>query len=155
MDNANGNKKGVAASGESLPLRQRRVQGALGSALTPGLEQHQGVIPLSPGAPHKPAHAAYPSHPSRHVHGSVLEGGDSPAVLAQPAAVTAQHLGSRFHPQAAKKKFIEHGRRAKDAVAMRYRDVTEGADDYVHYNPWKSIALAAIGGLIVGLLAAR
>lgn len=35
MDNANGNKKGVAASGESLPLRQRRVQGALGPRSRP------------------------------------------------------------------------------------------------------------------------
>jgi ElaB/YqjD/DUF883 family membrane-anchored ribosome-binding protein len=44
---------------------------------------------------------------------------------------------------------------AQDVVATRYRQAREGTDDYVHENPWKSIALAAVGGLIVGLLAAR
>jgi ElaB/YqjD/DUF883 family membrane-anchored ribosome-binding protein len=44
---------------------------------------------------------------------------------------------------------------AQDVVATRYRQAREGTDDFVHDNPWKSIALAAVGGLIVGLLAAR
>ena len=40
-------------------------------------------------------------------------------------------------------------------MTTRYRRVSDGTDDYVHDNPWKSIALAAVGGLLIGLLASR
>ncbi len=35
-------------------------------------------------------------------------------------------------------------------MLTRYRRVSDGTDDYVHGNPWKSIALAAVGGLLIG-----
>jgi ElaB/YqjD/DUF883 family membrane-anchored ribosome-binding protein len=109
------------------------------------------VTPLTPGAAHRPA--AYAPY---HVHGSVLEGGDSPAVLAQPAATAAERQGSPFHPsRPASRRARDVLTGAQDTAAKRYRQVSEGTHDFVHDNPWKAIALAAAGGLIVGLLAAR
>jgi ElaB/YqjD/DUF883 family membrane-anchored ribosome-binding protein len=90
------------------------------------------------------------------VHGSVLEGGDSPSVLAQPAAANAQGQGSQYHPSPPiprRARDVLAG--AQDVIATQYRQAKEGTGDYVRENPWRSIALAAVGGLIVGLLAAR
>ncbi|SAK60455.1 membrane protein [Caballeronia calidae] len=154
MEKANGSASTIQTmpSGEP-PLARRTVASAMEAALTPGMTQGQGasVTPLAPGAAHKPAmYAPY------HVHGSVLEGGDSPTVLAQPAAARAEGQGSQFHParpvpRRARAVLAD----AQDVVAASYRQAREGTEDYVHENPWKSIALAAVAGLIVGLLAAR
>ncbi|SPB16342.1 membrane protein [Caballeronia novacaledonica] len=154
MDNANGSASTIQSmqTGDP-PLARRTVTSAMDAALAPGMAQGQAasVTPLTPGAAHKPARFA-----PYHVHGSVLEGGDSPAVLAQPAAATSAGQGSQYHPsRPMPKRARDVLSSAQDVVAMRYRQAREGTDDYVHENPWKSIALAAVGGLIVGLLAAR
>jgi ElaB/YqjD/DUF883 family membrane-anchored ribosome-binding protein len=154
MNNANGS---ASTSRTTLlsepPLSRRTVASAMDAALTPGTAQAQAasVTPLTPGEAHKPAkYAPY------HVHGSVLEGGDSPAVLAQPASAAAEGQGSAFHPaRPVPRRARAALAGAQDVVASRYRQAKEGTDDFVHDNPWKSIALAAVGGLIVGLLAAR
>jgi ElaB/YqjD/DUF883 family membrane-anchored ribosome-binding protein len=44
---------------------------------------------------------------------------------------------------------------ARNVVQDRYRAVSELTDDFAHENPWKAIALAALAGIIVGMLAAR
>lgn len=44
---------------------------------------------------------------------------------------------------------------AQEVVKTRYRVVSESTDDYVHEAPWKAVAMALIGGLIIGMLAAR
>ena len=154
MDNANGNAStiGTMPSGEP-PLARRTVTSAMEAALAPGMAHGQAasVTPLAPGEAHKPAmYAPY------HVHGSVLEGGDSPTVLAQPAAARAEGQGSEYHPARPvprRARAVLAG--AQDVVATRYRQAREDTDDFVHENPWKAIAMAAVGGLIVGLLAAR
>ncbi|SAK78055.1 membrane protein [Caballeronia hypogeia] len=160
MDHANGNASTTQSiSTNEPPLARRTVASAMDAALAPGTAQSQGhqlqqgasVTPLTPGAAHRPA-----MYSPYHVHGSILEGGDSPAVLAQPAAASAERLGSQFHP--ARPSARRAGRafaNMQDAMTLRYRRMSDGTDDFVHENPWKSIALAAVGGLIVGLLAAR
>ncbi|WP_244815980.1 YqjD family protein [Caballeronia sp. Lep1P3] len=176
MNNANGNASAsnagdasgrATAPGGEPPLSRSAVTSAMEAALGPGMEHgNEGnAVPLAPGAAHKPPqnaqstrgtqNAPYPA--PYHAHGSALEGGDSPAVLAQPASAAAEGQGSRFHPDR-----VSTGKRAKrvmagaqDVAVARYRRVSEGTDDFVHDNPWKSIALAAIGGLIVGLLVSR
>lgn len=35
------------------------------------------------------------------------------------------------------------------------KEVAEGVDDFVHENPWKSVAIAAGVGLLVGVLISR
>lgn len=158
MDNANGSDKNASnLHSGTPPLAQSPVAGAMHAALSSSVDPAGSTAPMSPGAPHRPAtNAPY------HVHGSVLEGGDSPAVLAQPAAAAAQGQGSLFHPDPHDAVRMHRGKRAKkaiagaqDAIATRYRVVTETTDDYVHDNPWKSIALGAIGGFIVGMLVSR
>jgi ElaB/YqjD/DUF883 family membrane-anchored ribosome-binding protein len=44
---------------------------------------------------------------------------------------------------------------AQDALKSGYRTVSSSTDDFVHESPWKSIAFAVLGGVIVGMLAAR
>ncbi|KND55106.1 hypothetical protein BPUN_2961 [Candidatus Paraburkholderia kirkii] len=99
------------------------------AALAPGMAQARGasVTPLAPGEAHRPVmYAPY------HVHGSVLEGGDSPTMLAQPAAATAERQGSQFHPpRSAARRARDVLADAQDVLVERYRHVTEGADDYV------------------------
>jgi ElaB/YqjD/DUF883 family membrane-anchored ribosome-binding protein len=44
---------------------------------------------------------------------------------------------------------------ARDSVKQNYRIASESADDFVHDSPWKAITLAALGGIVIGMLAAR
>jgi ElaB/YqjD/DUF883 family membrane-anchored ribosome-binding protein len=44
---------------------------------------------------------------------------------------------------------------AQDVVKTKYRVVSESTDDFVHDSPWKAVTMALIGGLIIGMLAAR
>jgi ElaB/YqjD/DUF883 family membrane-anchored ribosome-binding protein len=156
MDNANGNDIASVTPLETASNSRKSAPDAMQAALGPGLEQQgaRAASPLAPGAAHRPA-----SRAPQHVHGNVLEGGDSPAVLAQPAAAASAGQGSSYHPDPSASKAVRRARRAlsdaQDAMTTRYRRVSDGTDDYVHDNPWKSIALAAVGGLLVGLLVSR
>ncbi len=38
---------------------------------------------------------------------------------------------------------------------MKYRTASDSTDDFVHENPWKAIVMAAIGGMVIGLLVRR
>jgi ElaB protein len=40
-------------------------------------------------------------------------------------------------------------------MKQKYRTVSESADDFVHESPWKAITVAALGGIVIGMLAAR
>lgn len=41
---------------------------------------------------------------------------------------------------------------AQDTVIQRGRAAARATDDYVHDNPWRSLAVALAAGLVVGLL---
>jgi ElaB/YqjD/DUF883 family membrane-anchored ribosome-binding protein len=43
----------------------------------------------------------------------------------------------------------------QDALVRNYRVATDTTDDFVHDNPWKAIIMAALGGVIVGMLVSR
>jgi ElaB/YqjD/DUF883 family membrane-anchored ribosome-binding protein len=45
--------------------------------------------------------------------------------------------------------------RAQAAVSSGYRTVSASTDEFAHESPWKSIAFAALGGIIIGMLMAR
>ena len=89
----------------------------------------------------------------------------SPVVLAQPAAneyafPKSADVGRSTPPedqattmtlQLVKGRFAG----ARDAVVSRCNDASQSTDEFVHHNPWKSIAFATLGGIIVGMLAAR
>ncbi len=42
---------------------------------------------------------------------------------------------------------------AQDTVVMRSRAAARATDEYVHDNPWRSLAVAVAAGLVVGLIA--
>jgi ElaB/YqjD/DUF883 family membrane-anchored ribosome-binding protein len=51
----------------------------------------------------------------------------------------------------AKNKFSD----VQDAITKKYRVAADTTDDFVHENPWKAITMAALAGLVVGMLASR
>jgi ElaB protein len=40
-------------------------------------------------------------------------------------------------------------------VKTKYHVVSDSTDDYVRDSPWKAVAMVFVGGLIIGMLAAR
>jgi ElaB/YqjD/DUF883 family membrane-anchored ribosome-binding protein len=51
----------------------------------------------------------------------------------------------------AKNKFSD----VQDAMTRKYRVAADTTDDFVHDNPWKAITMAALAGLVIGMLASR
>lgn len=43
----------------------------------------------------------------------------------------------------------------QDALVERGRKAARATDDYVHDNPWQAIGVAAVTGLLVGMLISR
>jgi ElaB/YqjD/DUF883 family membrane-anchored ribosome-binding protein len=74
-------------------------------------------------------------------------------------------LGSSLtqdYVKAAKEKFESKITSAKDEIfkyqdkiVEKTKDVSKAADDYVHENPWFSIAVCAGIGLLIGVAVAR
>ena len=86
----------------------------------------------------------------------------SPAVLAQPTADTfrfpkreepkgATALGETRNDATLQARFVD----TRDALAAHYRDVSHATDQFVREDPWKAIAFAVLGGVVIGMLAAR
>jgi ElaB/YqjD/DUF883 family membrane-anchored ribosome-binding protein len=44
---------------------------------------------------------------------------------------------------------------AQESVLARTKDAMHSTDDYVHDNPWRSVGVAAIAGVVIGLLLGR
>jgi len=51
----------------------------------------------------------------------------------------------------AKNRFAD----VQDAMGRKYRVAADTTDDFVHENPWKAITMAALAGVVVGMLASR
>jgi ElaB/YqjD/DUF883 family membrane-anchored ribosome-binding protein len=43
----------------------------------------------------------------------------------------------------------------QDAISQKYRIASDTTDDFVHENPWKAITMAALAGVVVGMLVSR
>jgi ElaB/YqjD/DUF883 family membrane-anchored ribosome-binding protein len=59
--------------------------------------------------------------------------------------------------EAARKLRLVQGKlsEAQDNLKLKYRIAADTTDDFVHDNPWKAITMAALAGLVIGMLAAR
>jgi ElaB/YqjD/DUF883 family membrane-anchored ribosome-binding protein len=70
--------------------------------------------------------------------------------LVEDANEVVRDIGSKVdsNVQSAKESIV----RAQDAVTERARYAADYTDQYVHENPWKSIGLAAVVGLLIGVL---
>jgi ElaB protein len=81
------------------------------------------------------------------------DAGQPKASDASSAVVGKEHATSGVGDKVAmvRDKLVD----ARNVVHDRYRVVSESTADFVHESPWKSVALAALAGLIVGMLAAR
>jgi ElaB/YqjD/DUF883 family membrane-anchored ribosome-binding protein len=87
---------------------------------------------------------------------------DGPAILAQPPVNDSEGKGSACNPRegARRWKAMPHLPRGgiaheRGAVAGRLHVLSESADAFVHQSPWVTVAVAALGGLLMGMLAAR
>ena len=86
-----------------------------------------------------------------------------PAVLAKPTADTYSFPTSApagkwdEEPVKAPRLRLIKGRLAdaREAVAHSYHEASVSTDAFVHDSPWKSIAYAMLGGIVIGMIAAR
>lgn len=44
---------------------------------------------------------------------------------------------------------------AQDVVKGKYRVVSDSTDDFVHEHPWSAVAMAAVGGIVIGMVVRR
>jgi hypothetical protein len=83
--------------------------------------------------------------------------GSGPAVLAQPPVTGFEGKGSEF--TRAQKTTATAGKETlsetRDMIRAKFRMMSDSTDDFVHESPSKAIANAALGGVLVGMLAAR
>ena len=89
--------------------------------------------------------------------------GDLRAVMADAEELlkaTASQTGERIAAarvkaeeslKAAKARLLEQ----EEAALARTKEAAKAADDYVRANPWMAVGIAAVAGLILGILAAR
>lgn len=81
---------------------------------------------------------------------------DAEGFLREAAAATGEKAGEL------REKALDSLRRsrlalydAQDVVLENSRKAVRATDDYVHDNPWQAIGVAAIAGLLVGMLISR
>lgn len=81
---------------------------------------------------------------------------DAEAWLRNGSHMTGEEL------QAAKAKFertISSAKadliRLEEAVVEKTKEAAKATDEYVHENPWKSVAIGATAGLLLGVLISR
>ncbi|OTP79352.1 DUF883 family protein [Caballeronia sordidicola] len=71
------------------------------------------------------------------------------------ASETSSNNASAEDSEASAKRVREVLGDAQEVLQRNYRAASDSADDFVHENPWKAITLAAVGGIIVGMLISR
>jgi ElaB/YqjD/DUF883 family membrane-anchored ribosome-binding protein len=65
--------------------------------------------------------------------------------------ITAARAKAEESLKAAKAGLLEQ----EAAMMAKTKAAAKAADDYVRANPWQSVGIAAVAGLILGILAAR
>ena len=105
--------------------------------------------------------------PDTNLTASSDEALNGPVVLAQPGASTSAPTDPIDIPRPSSEeqqdsptltlRVVGKGKlvTVKDAVAKKYRAASQTTDGFVRESPWQSVAFAALGGLIIGMLAAR
>ena len=65
--------------------------------------------------------------------------------------ITAARAKAEESLKAAKARLLEQ----EAAAVAKAKEAAKAADDYVRANPWMAVGIAALAGLILGILAAR
>lgn len=124
-----------------------------------GSAQDTGALPRSTVS--NGMESARQHSPSENEQGGTTAG---PAGLAQPSirSPSTENIGSgtseRDEAESSKQplEVIKNGfADAQQALTSGYKTVSSSTDEFVHKSPWESVVFAMLGGVIVGMLAAR
>ncbi len=78
------------------------------------------------------------------------------ALLSDPGETSKEELRQFRHKA---ERVLQESRRrlavTGEAFARQTREVSVGADDYVHQNPWTGMGIGAALGVVLGVLLAR
>jgi ElaB/YqjD/DUF883 family membrane-anchored ribosome-binding protein len=81
---------------------------------------------------------------------------DAEELLKATAGVAGEKVAAaRERAEASVRSARERLSTAQEEVIERTREAAEHADEYVHRNPWQAVGIAALAGLVIGLMASR
>jgi ElaB/YqjD/DUF883 family membrane-anchored ribosome-binding protein len=81
---------------------------------------------------------------------------DAEELLKATAGLAGEKVAAaRERAEASVRSARERLSTVREDVAEHTREAAERADDYVRRNPWQAIGVAALAGLVIGLLASR
>ncbi|HKE45581.1 MAG TPA: DUF883 family protein [Steroidobacteraceae bacterium] len=81
---------------------------------------------------------------------------DAEELLKATAGVAGEKVSAaRERAEASVRSARERMSNVQDEVVAHTREAAEQADAYVRRNPWQAIGVAALAGLVIGLLASR
>lgn len=81
---------------------------------------------------------------------------DAEALLKATAGQAGEKMSAaRARAEASVRAARERMSEMQDDVLAQTKEIAEEADAYVHKNPWQAVGLAAVAGIIVGLMISR
>ena len=81
---------------------------------------------------------------------------DAEELLKATAGLAGEKVAAaRERAEASVRSARERLSTVREDVVEHTREAAERADDYVRRNPWQAIGVAALAGLVIGLLASR
>ena len=81
---------------------------------------------------------------------------DAEELLKATASATGERiLAARARAEETLKSARERLANSDDAVISQMKDVAKTADDYVREHPWGAVGIAAVAGLLLGVLISR
>jgi ElaB/YqjD/DUF883 family membrane-anchored ribosome-binding protein len=81
---------------------------------------------------------------------------DAEELLKATASATGERiLAARARAEETLKSARERLANSDDAVLNQMKDVAKTADDYVREHPWGAVGIAAVAGLLLGVLISR
>ena len=81
---------------------------------------------------------------------------DAEELLKATASATGERiLAARARAEESLKSARERLANLDDAALAQVKEVAKTADDYVHEHPWGAVGIAAVAGLLLGVLISR
>jgi len=81
---------------------------------------------------------------------------DAEELLKATASATGDRiLAARARAEESLRSARERLANIDDVALAQVKEVAKSADDYVHEHPWSAVGVAAVAGLLVGVLISR
>ena len=81
---------------------------------------------------------------------------DAEELLKATASATGERIAAaRARAEESLKSARERLANLDDAALAQVKEVAKTADDYVHEHPWGAVGIAAVAGLLLGVLISR